>query len=66
MTPEEKRSLSYFHFEKGDMTRWVKWDDIYGELETNHPEILEAYKKYIMASKYLDYVVKTECEVNAD
>ena len=64
MTNEEKRSLSYFHFEKGDVTRWTKWESMYDDISKNHPEILEALNRYKSASKYLDFVIKSECEVD--
>lgn len=58
LTDEERCMLRYFHKERGDITRYVAWDELRPILERWHPELLKAHADLVAAERILDLVVK--------
>lgn len=42
ITQEDRNSLRYFHEEKGDITRWVNWEDKKELFFEEYPELRTA------------------------
>jgi hypothetical protein len=59
LTYEERRSIAYFHQEKGDVTRWAEWQDVQLILQEHHPELLKALRDVEIAEKTLDAIIRT-------
>ena len=62
ITEEDKRTLLYFHEEKGDITGCFVWDDKKEEIEAEYPELIKALRDFTAAERVLDLVVKAVCE----
>lgn len=54
VSEEDYNSLEYFHFDKGDVTRWVGWD----EFAEKHPHVKLAYEQMINQQKIFESVLK--------
>lgn len=51
ITDEDKETIKYFFIEKGDVTRWTRWDDKKGEIEKEFPELIDALKRLDIAER---------------
>lgn len=58
ITQEDLASLHYFWFQKGDLTRWVFWEEKLPDLRREYPEIVKAWEDYKAADRILDHVIK--------
>lgn len=43
VTEDDLNSMYYFHFEKGDITRWISWEERKPVIENQFPELIQAY-----------------------
>ena len=57
ITEDDIWKVKYFHTEKGDITRWVHWDDKKSLFEKQFPELIDAMKRAHIAEKTLDAIV---------
>lgn len=58
VTNADRRMISYFIMEKGDITRWVNWNSRKEIIEAEYPELVKALQDYAAAEKILHLVVK--------
>jgi hypothetical protein len=58
LTPEDARSLQYFHEEKGDMRRCTIFNEVRHILQRDYPEVLAALQQVEVANRTLDAVVR--------
>lgn len=52
--------LDYFWFERGDIERYVRWNE--QRMEEDFPDILKAWKDYKTAEKQLNRLIKSYYE----
>lgn len=62
LTWEELDMINHFHFNKGDITQWKRWEDVLPRVEAHHPELLKAMKDVEIATRILNSVVRSLCE----
>jgi hypothetical protein len=62
LTPEDARSLQYFHEERGDMCRCTIFNEVRHILQRDYPEVLAALQQVEVAKRMLDAVVKQMVE----
>ena len=60
MDTDDLMMLAYFHEAKGDMTRYVKWDELLPDLYKEFPHIMEAKQRLENARRTLDILVAAE------
>lgn len=58
LTQEELDMINHFHFDKGDITRWIGWEDTLPRVEVHHPHLLKAMKDVEIAERILNSVVR--------
>lgn len=54
LSDEDIRMIKYFWNEKGDLERWVGWDQV----KSKCPEVVRAWETYQHTIKHLDWVVE--------
>jgi hypothetical protein len=57
LTNHDLWQLRWFWEDKGDVTRYCRWDEIEAEVERTHPEITQAYRNLIAARRTLSAVL---------
>lgn len=57
ITPEDLLMLRYFWQEKGDLTRYVRWEALVPVLERERPEVIAAHRNLIEARRTLDAII---------
>lgn len=57
MTREDICDIQYFHTYKGDITRWMGWEDNLDNIRFSHPELIKAMQDANAAERILDIVV---------
>ena len=62
---DDIRSIQYFWREKGDLDRWVGWDDAWPRIQERCPELAKAWTGYIGARRILHLVVNSLEEKDA-
>jgi hypothetical protein len=65
-TPEDYRMIAYFWKEKGDFTRYYRWDDIKDEFRQKHPQFFLAYDQMQLAEKTFNSVLDTLVELEGE
>jgi hypothetical protein len=50
--------IRYFHEEKGDISRWSKWEEKLPIIHKQYPELIEAIRSKMIASTTLDIIVR--------
>lgn len=58
LTNDDLWQLRWFWEDKGDFTRYCRWEEIEAELERTHPEITQARRNLIAARRTLTAVLK--------
>lgn len=58
LTEEDKNMIRYFHEEKGDISRWSKWEEKLPIIHKQYPELIEAIRSKMIASTTLDIIVR--------
>ena len=58
ITDDDITMVQYFHCEKGDHTRYHRWEEIKNEFNAKFPEFAEAMWQKNRAVKHLNEVVR--------
>ncbi|HEC72396.1 MAG: hypothetical protein ACTSW7_01455 [Candidatus Thorarchaeota archaeon] len=58
LTEEDINSIQYFLLEKGDVTRYVCWEEIRHSVKRHFPELIDAIKRLESAERTLNAIVK--------
>lgn len=58
VSEEDINAIKYFIIERGDITRYCRWDKIKEDVEKGHPVLIRALEKVIIAKKMLKLVVE--------
>lgn len=59
LTEDDKAMISYFWTERGDMTRWVFWEEKLPDIEKELPHLIDAMRRLESAQKTLDAIVRS-------
>lgn len=59
LTDEQISDLKYFWEEKGDLERYVYFEELKPQIQEQHPELLKAWYDYKTSIKIMDVVVKS-------
>ncbi len=57
MTEEDRGMVIYFIQEKGDVERWVSWEDKKDEIFREHPDLKDALDRVESAERFLQAVL---------
>lgn len=52
------RVIKYFWLERGDLARMSNWKELEVQLKIEHPEIVDAWQRYVSAEHTLTTLVK--------
>lgn len=66
LTNSDLRSLVYYWQEKGDITRWVSWEEKKPLIKARFPEIVDALERFKSAEKTLDILIQNLDTENCD
>lgn len=58
LTPEDLRTLVYFHQHKGDITSCTTWEKKRDQIGAEFPHVLQAHQNLLSAQKTLDACVR--------
>jgi len=57
LTDDDKNMVDYFWKEKGDIERWVSWEERKSEIAKECPALVKAWEDYKAAEAILNIVV---------
>jgi len=58
LTADDYDAIEYFHREKGDITRWSRWEERKPIIREIHPELVDAIERLTAAERTLLAVVE--------
>ncbi len=58
ITEEDRNNIAYFIKEKGDIERWVNWEERKEDIEAEYPELIAAIKQVEIAERTLAAIVE--------
>lgn len=58
MNYDDYTMLWYFHFERGDVTRWAGWEHKQSELKKENPELYKALEDLNAANSTIEVLLK--------
>ena len=68
LSNEDIRMIKYFWEERGDLERWVSWLEKVPLFEKECPELIKAWRDYLMSKRILDIIVESleeeQCQKN--
>lgn len=50
--------LRYFHENRGDMTRYVGWEEIKDDFKARYPHVFDAWERHASAERTLDILIQ--------
>jgi len=59
LTPQDKSDIVYFHQYRGDIERWVGWENAKPLVQKEYPELLDAMERLVSAKRTLSAIVMT-------